>query len=138
MSEELPSKTMQEDLRIGWRCFHCGEHFHTYGSAQDHFGNYIGSTPGCVMKVQLGDERGLLMELRRVQSENEHLRQQMNEEYWAMTTFSAHLKTHIQSYRPFRKCATLQDVFNVYDSMEGRAMAAGERAPAFGRNIPGD
>ncbi len=111
-----------------WRCFHCDEVFDTRGGAEDHFGNYINSTPGCVLKVQLGDERGLLMELRRVEEENAHLRQQMNEQYWDQVAFSAHLKTFIQSYRPFRKCETLQDVYFVYDSMEGRALAAEERA----------
>ena len=119
--------TEVEYRKGGWRCFHCDERFDTPGAAEDHFGKYLNSTPGCILKVQLGDERGLLMELRRVQEENNHLRQQMNEEYWDMTAYAAHLKTNIQSYRPFRKCETLQDVFNVYDSMEGRALAAEER-----------
>lgn len=110
-----------------WRCFHCDEVFTTSGSAADHFGNYLNSVPGCVIKIQLGDERGLLIELRKAQEENGHLRQQMDEEYWDRVSFYAHLKTHIQSYRPFRKCDTLQDVFYVYDSMEGRALSAEEK-----------
>jgi len=118
--------TEAEYRKGGWRCFHCDETFTTPGAAQDHFGNYLNSTPGCILKVQLGNERGWLMEIRRLQEENAHLRQQMNEEYWNQTAFAAHLKTLIQSYRPFRKCETLQDVFNVYDSMEGRALAAGD------------
>ncbi len=121
-------KTEEEYRKGGWRCFHCDETFTTPGAAADHFGNYINSTPGCVIKVQVGDERGWLMELRRLQEENSHLRQQMNEECWNQTVFDSHLRTHIQSYRPFRKCESLQDVFNVYDSMEGRALAAEERA----------
>jgi hypothetical protein len=128
---ENPKPTTREESNAywggPWRCFHCDEVFRTRGGAEDHFGKYINSTPGCILKVQFGDERGLLMELRRVQEENEHLRQQMNEEYWSMAAYAAHLKTHIQSYRPFRKCDTLQDVFHVYDSMEGRALAAEER-----------
>lgn len=48
----------------GWTCFHCGETFTTPGSAQDHFGATPTAQPGCVMKVMLGGERGLLMALR--------------------------------------------------------------------------
>lgn len=81
------------------------------------------------------DERGWLMELQRIQKENSHLRQQMNEEYWDQAAFAAHLKTNIQSYRPFRKCETLQDVFNIYDSMEGRALAAEERLKILGQEV---
>src|ERR1051326_4256192 len=120
-------KTEEDYRRGGWRCFHCVETFTTPGAARDHFGDYMNSTPGCILKVQLGNERGWLMELRRLQEENEHLRQQMNEEYWNQTAFNAHLKTLIQSYRPFRKCNSLQDVLYVYDSMEGRALAAEEK-----------
>lgn len=127
MSVPFEYKTEEEYRRGGWRCFHCDETFTTPGAAQDHFGNYLNSTPGCIIKVQVGDERGWLMELRKLQEENAHLRQQMDEEYWDRTAFDAHLKTFIQSFRPFRKCETLRDVFNIYDSMEGRALAAEDR-----------
>jgi len=50
----------------GYRCWHCGERFTTPGSANDHFGTSQGDKPGCVIKV--GEERGLLMELRRTQA----------------------------------------------------------------------
>jgi hypothetical protein len=53
----------------GWTCFHCGEKFTTIGSAQDHFGETPGLGCGCLIKVQAGDERGLLMMLRKVQRE---------------------------------------------------------------------
>ena len=33
----------------------------------------------------------------------------------------------MKQYRPFAKCDSMQDVFNVYDSMEGRALAFEER-----------
>lgn len=130
MSSEY--KTEEEYRKGGWRCFHCDETFTTPGAAADHFGNYLNSTPGCIIKIQVGDERGWLMELRKLQKENEHLRQQMNEGYWDMTVFHNHLQTHIQSYRPFRKCNTLQDVFFEFDSIEGRALAAEEKLKELG------
>jgi len=51
----------------GWTCFFCGETFKTIGSARDHFGNTPLSQPGCQIKV--GEERGLLMALRRAEEE---------------------------------------------------------------------
>jgi len=52
----------------GWTCFHCGETFTTLGSARDHFGATPVSEPGCVLKVNLGGERGLLMALRKTEA----------------------------------------------------------------------
>jgi len=61
----------------GWTCFHCGETFTTEGSARDHFGPHPYSEPGCVIKVSLGAERGLLAALRRAE---ELLAHHMNED----------------------------------------------------------
>jgi hypothetical protein len=58
----------------GWTCFHCGETFTTPGGARDHFGADPTCEPGCIMKVRLGGERGMLMELRRQEAEYEKLR----------------------------------------------------------------
>lgn len=57
----------------GWTCFHCGETFTTVGSAEDHFGPTPRSEPGCIIKVKLGEERGLQMELRKVETERNRL-----------------------------------------------------------------
>jgi hypothetical protein len=110
----------------GWCCFHCGENFTTAGSARDHFGGNIYDTPGCMIRVQVGEERGLLMALRKAEAEIAHLRQQLDSEperKW----LDMRIEVQLGSYRAFRGCRTIQDVFNVYDSMEGRALAAEER-----------
>ena len=52
----------------GWTCFFCGETFNTIGGAQDHFGASPDMMPGCKIKVELGDERGLLMALRKAEA----------------------------------------------------------------------
>lgn len=54
----------------GWTCFHCGETFTTPGSARDHFGT-ISDIAGCQIKV--GEERGLLMEIRKIQASERRL-----------------------------------------------------------------
>lgn len=58
----------------GWQCFHCGEIFTTVGGAQDHFGADSTKKPGCLIKVALGDERGLLMDLRKAEDQLARLR----------------------------------------------------------------
>ncbi len=57
----------------GWICFHCGERFTTFGAAQDHFGETPDAEAGCILKVEPGKERGLLMALRRVEERNREL-----------------------------------------------------------------
>ena len=55
----------------GWTCFHCGETFKKYGVARDHFGNSIDGLAGCQIKA--GEERGLLMALRKAEATIEEL-----------------------------------------------------------------
>lgn len=64
----------------GWTCFHCGENFTTVGSARDHFGGDILKEPGCLIRVQLGDERGLLMALRKAETELSNIRRELSDE----------------------------------------------------------
>lgn len=58
----------------GWTCFHCGETFTSVGSARDHFGATPEAEPGCMIRVQYGEERGLLMALREAEQELARLR----------------------------------------------------------------
>lgn len=59
----------------GWTCFHCGETFTTFGAARDHFGATPEAEIGCLInKVRPGEERGLLMALRKSEAIVEALR----------------------------------------------------------------
>ncbi len=51
----------------GWVCLHCGGRFTTVGGARVRFGRRPSSTAGCLIKI--GEERGLLMEVRRLEAE---------------------------------------------------------------------
>ncbi len=51
----------------GWVCFHCGERFTTPGAARDHFGER--PDDGLACRIKAGEERGLVMALRRSQAE---------------------------------------------------------------------
>jgi hypothetical protein len=57
----------------GWTCFHCGETFHTPGAAAQHFGARPDARPGCLVRVQVGEERGLQYALRTAEWERDIL-----------------------------------------------------------------
>lgn len=64
----MPAETYDMP-QLGWTCFHCGETFTTPGSARDHFGARPDAAPGCLVRVSVGGERGLLMALRKAEDE---------------------------------------------------------------------
>ncbi len=66
----------------GWVCFHCGERFTVVGAARDHFGVDPDSEPGCILKVKLGNERGMLMAIRQIEAILMIILAQLNEENW--------------------------------------------------------
>lgn len=68
-SGQLGERATYEKPAHGWTCFHCGETFTTVGSARDHFGAALDAQPGCMVRVSLGAERGLLMALRKAEEE---------------------------------------------------------------------
>lgn len=63
----------------GWQCFHCGEILTTVGGAVDHFGATPDAQPGCMVRVSVGAERGLLMALRRAEQAATDLRALLRE-----------------------------------------------------------
>lgn len=120
----------------GWTCWHCGETFKTVRTARDHFGGSIDAEPGCMIRVQAGEERGLLMALRAVEAENARLRNDIEGEVSSTLDFHIRLEAHLNSYPPFRGCRSVKEVFDLYDSMEGRALAAEERLAALAVDHP--
>lgn len=58
----------------GWVCFHCGERFRSPGLAGLHFGIKPDAVPGCMLKVEKGEESGLLYRFRQIEDENRTLR----------------------------------------------------------------
>lgn len=107
----------------GWCCFHCGETFTIQSAARAHFGATPEATPGCILKIEAG-EGGLLRKLRVVLDENARLHADIHDETTFYREYYAKLAADLQGFKPFKNCRSLQDVFNVYDFMEGRALAA--------------
>lgn len=96
----------------GWTCFFCGETFKTPGAARDHFGGDEGSTAAC--RIKAGDERGLVMELRKVEEE---LRRYRSENSDADRQYHAMRADHAQ--------ALIREEQKGYDKglADGRAIA---------------
>jgi len=72
----------------GWTCFFCGETFTTVGAARDHFGADELKTAGCQIKA--GEERGLLMALRRIEAELDRLRSEEHDHQQHYTLLARH------------------------------------------------
>jgi len=70
--------------KLGWTCFHCGDTFTTPGAAQDHFGCEPSNDPAC--KIKVGEERGLVMALRRAESRIASIEATVRELREALTT----------------------------------------------------
>lgn len=112
----------------GWVCFHCGERFTTYGGARDHFGADPSKDPAC--RIKIGEERGLVMALRKAEDEIDDLRRRLGSAQGELESAEHRVSSlilDIHSYKAFKGCNSIRDVFNLYDSMEGRALAAEER-----------
>lgn len=113
----------------GWTCFHCGEHFpgNMEGAfrARIHFGATVNTLPGCLEKLN-APERSLLRQLRAAQADNTRLRAEAEDEFGQR--YYARMSADIKATAGvFRNCDSLRDIFNLYDSMEGRALAAEEK-----------
>jgi hypothetical protein len=109
----------------GWTCFHCGDKFTTVGAARIHFGADPSAVPGCLIKVQPGREKGLLMVLRKAEDEIERLRSWDAQREQDASNYHA---TVGDLERYFGKgVRSAYQAFQVLDSMEGRAIAADEK-----------
>lgn len=104
----------------GWTCFHCGETFTTPGSARDHFGADPSAQPGCIVRVQVGQERGLLVALRQAEALIAELRaanEQMDHEVGGYHANQRDLQRYFGANSVF-------GAFLELDSMKGRVLAA--------------
>lgn len=66
----------------GWTCFHCGETFTTPGGARNHFGFDPSFDPAC--RIKIGEERGLVRELRTLEAKYIKLLEETSDESGAV------------------------------------------------------
>lgn len=133
--EEMSNRIIEA---IPWRCFHCDFITMDRAEAEAHFGDRDDDSafsPVCKWWASLLPEQrpdamqDLLRQLAEERRENDRLSIQVEAlEYQVESQEGV-----IRSYKPFKGCRTIHDVFCLYDSMEGRALAAeanGEKTKA--------
>jgi hypothetical protein len=115
-----------------WRCFHCDFITSDRAEAQAHFGDRDDGEefkPICKWWDRMDDEerkeafQDAMRDLNEGAQENMNLREQVEDLEGIVGT----QESQIKSYKPFRECRSIHDIFCLYDSMEGRALAAEER-----------
>lgn len=108
---------------FGWTCFHCGETFTTIGAARDHFGSSEHSEPGCMIRVQIGEERGLLMALRRAEDQLARYRNEDSDADRAMGAMVAKHATELRTAEEAGYAKGLRDA-KAEASAQGKARDA--------------
>lgn len=68
--------------RLGWTCFHCGDHFLDEEEARGHFGATEGARAGCHLQRVGAEAAGLLVGLRQVEEEGGTLRVELMTVNW--------------------------------------------------------
>lgn len=117
---------------VPWRCFHCDFITTDPKEAQAHFGDRDDAsefTPTCKWWLSMPDsERAVTLQdtVKQLTDEQDHSAN-LSIQVEALTYQVEAQTACIQSYKPFRSCRTINDVFCLFDSMEGRALAAEEQ-----------
>lgn len=130
---ELEQKKMDAILAATpWRCFHCDFITSDREEARAHFGDIDDAeefTPMCKWWSNMPDDerkhvfQDLQKDLNREQEDNGNLRLKIEDLEERLDS----AENSIRQYKPFKDCHSAWAVFSVYDSMEGRALAAEER-----------
>jgi hypothetical protein len=117
---------------IPWRCFHCDFITADPLEAQAHFGDRDDAEefkPICKWWASMTADEKLfhfqqaLKDLEAERRETDRQRVAIEGLEYQVDSFPQQIK----SYKPFRGCNSIYDVFCVFDSMEGRALAAEEK-----------
>jgi hypothetical protein len=121
---------------LPWRCFQCDFVTSDPEEAAAHFGESNDGEefkPICRWWDRLVDDRerietlqDTLRELNKGAEENMRLMTHIEGLGYQVGS----QRGDIQAYKPFKSCCSIYDVFCLYDSMEGRALAAEERLKA--------
>jgi len=116
-----------------WRCFHCEFQTTDRAEAAAHFGDREESEPLCLTWTRLNsDERAqeyqsLTRELEGEREETARLRSRIEGLEDNVSGTACGIASR------FKGCTTIQEVWCLYDSLEGRALVAEQATPAIQR-----
>lgn len=128
------------EIERPWICFHCGFETSDHNEAQSHFGERDDAqefSPTCTWWSKLTAEE----RIQEIQDLRQQITQEQDENSLLLTRIEGleyrveGQLSEIHGFRPFRACDSIQQVFNIYDSMEGRALLAEEQLRAAREKI---
>ena len=130
MSDEL--KTDAILTALPWRCFQCDFVTSDPEEALAHFGDRDDGEefkPICKWWAGMDDDerKRTFQDLQRDFARGAEENMRLNDKIEGLECNLEALTIAIRGYKPFRGCSSIYDVFCLYDSMEGRALAAEER-----------
>lgn len=117
---------------IPWRCFHCDFITTDHAEAEAHFGDRdddSGTSPVCKWWASMSADEKLiqLQAALRDLTEERGISSRQRVAIEGLEYQVDSIPHQIKSYKPFRGCNSIYDVFCVFDSMEGRAIAPEEK-----------
>lgn len=124
---------------IPWRCFHCNFITNDPVEAEAHFGERDDAEefkPICKWWDRMGDDERIaalqshIKDLAAEQEENHRLRRQIEGLEYQVDSLPAW-----KGYKVFSQCTSANDIFCLYDSMEGRALAAEEKVKNLTKSL---
>jgi hypothetical protein len=112
-----------------WRCFHCDFITSDPAEAAAHFGDRDDASefkPICKWWSWMDDHERLqtLQDTQRQLNEGAKENMRLLTRVEGLEHQVGSQESAIRGYKPFKDCRSIYDVFCVYDSMEGRALAA--------------
>jgi len=127
LADALVAFAQRHGARAVWKCFHCEFETSEFSEAAAHFGDRDEELPICQTwkamnaKGRIGEYQSVIGELNAERERNGQL-----------ITANEGMEFRLLEYENlvgsrFKGCRSLNDAFNLYDSMEGRALAAEER-----------
>jgi hypothetical protein len=131
-AEQIQTSEQKMDAILNatpWRCFHCDFITSDRAEAEAHFGDRDDAEefkPICKWWASMTvDDK--LHHFQQALKDLEQERRETDRQRVAIEGLEYQVESipsQIKSYKPFRGCNSIYDVFCVYDSMEGRAITA--------------
>ena len=130
MTDEQKSDAILSALP--WRCFQCDFITSDREEALAHFGDCDDGEefkPICKWWAEMddGERKRTFQDLQRDFGRGAKENMRLLDKIEGLECNLEALTSVIRGYKPFRKCSSIYDVFCLFDSMEGRALAAEER-----------
>lgn len=124
----MTDETLPTDFKGPWHCFHCGEVCKTFQEGIDHFGYDETEMPACVTILKEGekaiieDRREWRERCHEEKHQHEHTSQKLSDLGWSVWEIIRNETKYQRLEGSIEQ--KVDDLRMIWDSMEGRALAA--------------